>query len=618
MKARRSRGPDLVIHSVRVLTGDGRTREDVDVLLRDGLVHTISESRLDTPHAKVIDGAGKTLVPGLIDAHVHLDFLTVRNRFRAWVQSRFALPRALEELAHHGVTTIRCMADPLAPVTQLRKRAVRGGLVSPAILTAGPALTAPGGHPASTLAKDNSWLRKHIALIVDDEVTARTAVRRLHGAGVDLIKFVYQGGLYGPDRVHLGKLGPTVARAIIEEAHRHHLPVSAHTHYEDDVAELLQMGVDSVEHGVIEHALRDAETTRVWKRAGTRLVPTLGIAAVFPGPTGTFPIDIARANLARAYGAGVTIVAGTDSMIGAMPANGLHDELRHMVDAGISEADAIRAATADAAALLRLADRGVIEPGRRADAVLLGSDPLERIENIADIDLVIQDGTIIYDAPAPPPRPEFGTYSASEPLILEYLDRTGTAVPQHAILRYDRSRFSAEGLRTLTYGDPETGRPLRTETVRSDTQLVTREWTCRIPAAQTDLHAVVDGHTIALTGTLEGESVTRSYPLRGRIWMQLLLLDAATFISSKDSRLDVVAIGATGRGALHLEEFEVTKKNVPSSGSAPVEAALVIPRWRRFWGASAWFDPLSGNLLRQQIRGQKTHTLERANLTDSQ
>jgi len=603
-------GGSLLVRSAHLVTGDGREIDDADVLVRDGRIHTVTEDRLTAQDATVVEGEGKTLIPGLVDAHVHLDFLTVRGPFSSWLQTRRALPRALGELARNGVTTIRCMADPLAPAARLRRRVEQGRITSPSILTAGPALTAGGGHPQVTLARENRWLRQRIALTVDDPASARAAVRDLHREGADLVKLVYQGGLYGPERIRLHQLSREVVGAIVDEAHRRDLPVSAHTHYQDDVADLLELGIDSIEHGVIEHELQGEDLLRAWAHAGTWLVPTLTIAAVFPNPDGTLYIDTARGNLTRAYRAGVRIAAGTDSMIGAMPASSLHDELGRMVEAGMSEVAAIRAATADAAELLRRPDRGVVEPGRRADLVLLGSDPLERIENLTDIDLVVQNGTIIHRAPAPPPPPALATYACPDPPVLEYLDRTRGAVPHDALLRYDRSGFLQEGIRTLTYRDRRTGETLRSETVRSGPDLVTREWRCEIPAEQTTLHAIVQGHTITLTGTLGGEPVSRSHLLRGRTWMQLLLCDPATFITSDETQLRLVAIGASGRDALQLTDFELTKE-ATGPGGRTVEAALVMPQWRRFWGAHILFDARTGDPVRQQVRGRKSQTIER-------
>lgn len=609
--ARHTAGGTFLIRKAHVVTSDGRGIENADILIREGRIQRVEQGRLEAAEAHVIDGTGKTVIPGLIDAHVHLDFLTAHGPVRRWLQTRHVLPRALGDLARHGVTTIRCMADPLAPTLRLQRRLEKGKITGPRIVTAGPALTAPGGHPEATLAKDNRWLRKRIALTLDEPDRARDAVRKLHAAGTGAVKLVYQGGLYGPERVSLRKLSGEVVVAIVDEAHRLGLPVSAHTHHQDDVAELVEIGVDSIEHGVIEREIRGEGVLRAWAGTGTRLVPTLTIAALFPGPDGALYIDVARRNLALAHEAGVKIVAGTDSMIAAMPANALHDELRRMVEAGMSEADALRAATADAADLLGLADRGVIEPGRRADLVLLGSNPLERIENLADIELVFQNGNIIHTAPAPQPAPVLTTYRPVSPPVLEFIDRTRGTVTEDAIVRYDRSRFADEGVRTVSYIDRDTGNPLRTETVHAGPDLITRQWRCEIPAERTSLHAIAEGHSITLRGKLRDESVSRTYPLRGQTWMQLPLFDPATFVTSDEQQLSIVAIGATGRGALQLTDFELTKKTTTGRGGDTVEAELVMPRWRRFWGATTHFDARTGDPIRQQIRGKKNHTVAR-------
>lgn len=602
----------FLITCTHVLTGDGRELSEVDVLIADGVIQQISDQRQEIPGATVIDGRGKTLIPGLIDAHVHLDFLSVRSTVHSWIQSRFVLPRALAELVRHGITAIRCMADPVTPALRVRRRIAAGRAVGPRMVVAGPALTAPGGHPEVTLAKDNRWLRRRIARPLDDPDHAREAVRGLHAAGVDLIKFVYQGGLYGPERTELRQLSVDVARAIVSEAGRLELPVAAHTHYQDDVETLLELGVDSIEHGVIEHELTDDGILPAWASSGIPLVPTLSIASLFPGPDGALFIDQASANLTRAHRSGVSIVAGTDSMVAAMPANSLHGELLLMVEAGMSEAEVLRAATADAAALLGLDDRGVIAEGKAADLVLLASNPLEQIENVADIELVFADGVLVHRAPAPTRPPDLSDYAVVGPDVLEYTDRTGATVPGTVLVRYDRSRFETEGTRSLSYTDAGSGDVLRSERVTSGPDLVTQEWVCEIPGEQTALHAVADARQITLAGTLAGKKVTRSYPLRGRTWMQLLQFDAATFITASERHLTCVSIGASGRGALQLTDFELTKKGsgTARAGNDAVEVTLVMPRWRRFWGAVLRFHPDTGDVLHQHIRGKTEQALE--------
>ncbi|ASR33808.1 hypothetical protein BAY61_01070 [Prauserella marina] len=605
-----SHAETTIISRVRVFTGEGPVRDDVDVVVSNGRIERVSVERVDLPGARVIHGAGKTLIPGLIDAHVHLDYLTARSRPHAAVWTRFMLRSALRKLLENGITGIRCMGDPLGQITKLKRKVNAGKIAGPRMSAAGPVLTAHGGHPSSTVCGDNPWLRRNMVVHLDNEDDARAAVRRLHGAGVDVIKFVYQGGRYAESDVVLGKLPLDVVKAIITEAHRLGLPASGHTHYEDDVNDLLDAGVDSLEHGVIEHDLAEGDTVSRWKAAGTKLVPTLTIAAFVKDENGKPYLDRASRNLARAAEAGVPIVAGTDSMVGAMPANSLHDELRHMVAAGLSPADALSAATADAANFLGLEGRGMIAEGAVADLVLLNSDPLEEIENVGDIDRVFQDGRIVYHTQVPK-RPVLREYVAREP-TLSFVDRTKATASSEAFLRYDTSQFAEDGVRVLSYVDSETGTLLRRESVTSGPDLVTLQWTCEIPADDTELHAERTERHVKLEGRFQGTPVSRTYPLRGRIWMQSLMFDPATFVVGPDEKLSIVSMGTSGRGALELTDFEVAKTGSTSQGRREVVTAeLVMPQWKRFWGALLTYDADSGDLLRYQIRGKKASTVER-------
>ena len=106
MRGDASTGPFL-LSRIQVLTGDGHELPEADVLIAGGRIRQISDQRLTVPGAVVIEGHGKTLIPGLIDAHTHLDFLSVRTTVHSWIQANFVLPRALQELVRHGITAIR-------------------------------------------------------------------------------------------------------------------------------------------------------------------------------------------------------------------------------------------------------------------------------------------------------------------------------------------------------------------------------------------------------------------------------------------------------------------------------------------------------------------------------
>lgn len=608
VKLAREHGTYL-LRNVHVITGDGGELDHVNVLIAEGRFARMSHEPINAPDAYVIDANGKTLIPGLIDAHVHLDYLHAQGGFSAWYRTHTALKRALREVLEAGVTTVRCMADPLHLALRLRKWAAKDQLHGPHMLVAGPALTAPGGHPAVTVAKENPWLSKQIARFVESPEQARQVVRELHEAGVDHIKIVYQGGVYGADRIQLRQLSEESMIAILEQAHDLGLCVSAHTHEGGDVEMLLRAGVDSIEHGVLEHAIANEGMLKLWATSGARLVPTLLITSLISGPDQELYLEHARANLTRAYASGVRIVAGTDSTVGAMSATSLHDELRYMVEAGMSEQDVLCAATSHAAELLGISQRGVIAEGKLADAVLLRSNPLERIENTTDIDLVFRDGTLVHETPPPPQPPKLAKYSPTGPSVVEFTDTTEAIFPQQVVLRYDRSNFANEGVRTVTYLDADTNEVLRTERVVSDTNLVTREWECEIPGEGTALRAVRDGANVVLNGTLKNEQVVRTFPLRGVTWMQWLQLDPATFVLSEEQQLNAASIGTVGRGALTFKTFELSKQGPARDGVINVE--MVIPKWRKFWGANLQFEASTGELVRQQIRGKEQQVLQR-------
>ncbi len=598
----------MLVRRAHVITGAGSDLGTADLLIRDGRIARISADPIDAPDDEpVIDAAGRTVMPGLIDAHLHIDFLGATNGLSGWRRAR-RHRQTLDELLRSGITSVRTMADPLAQILWLRKRSGSPRCPGPRLVVAGPAITAPGGHPQITVCRDNPWLQKHMVRVVEDEEQARSVVRSLHEAGVDLIKIVFQGGVYAEFGDRLNKLTLDAARGAIEEAHARGLTVSAHTHYQPDVDLLLGLGIDSIEHGVIEDRIDDGDGfLQRWADSGVPPVSTLTIAQLVRDRSGRQYLEVAGENLRRAHEAGVRIVAGTDSLVGAMTAGSLHDELRLMVEAGLPPSAVIRAATQNAAELLGLPDRGRVEEGATADLLVLNSDPLEDIDAASDISMVIQGGRIVHRAEQRAPV-ELRPYTVPDEPVEHYLDGTRGAVDHDVRLEVDSSRFGTDGLRTLTYTDPDTGATLRTETLRSDPKLLTREWTCRIPGDGTDVTARLAGRRIELTGTFRGQQVTRGYPLGGSRWMQGMVFDAAGFVTGPGRVLDFLAIGTTGRGALEASGFELT---VDARTAEEVTATLVMPRWRRFWSARVRFDAATGELTRYEVTGKENAALRR-------
>lgn len=599
-KQARSSAP-LLIREAHVIVGDGGVLNDVDILIEQGNITRVESSRIDVPGARVIEARGKTVMPGLIDAHCHLDFLSARNGFSARMQARFGLSEPINELLRFGITSIRTMCEPPKLVLGLRQRTRTGNRVGPTMVVAGPAFTAPGGHPQATVCRDNAWLGRNMVYTPITDTEARTMVRGLKSQGVDLIKIVYQGGHYAEFGEAINKLPENVALAIIDEAHKQGLPVGVHTHYAADVAFLVEAGVDSIEHGVLEEEA-PPELLRAWAAKHTVFIPTLSITEFVSNPDKQSYLPQASRNLGRAVEAGVRIAAGTDSMVGAMPADSLHHELQLMVAAGVTPSQAIQAATGNAAEVLRLHDRGLIKTGMAADLVLLNSDPLEGIESVSDIALVVQNGQIVHETePAAPVA--LSDYAAPANGIERFTDNTSARFPQAVEVTIDGSTFDSDGVRTITYTDPGSQQVLRTETLRSDKQLRTLEWSCAVPSENTELRAIAHGGRISLSGTLNGRTVSRGYANGGTPWMQGLIFDASTFITSQMESLVLTSIGTSGRGALMAAAFELTKDRQQTQ-PGETQATLVLPQWRAYWNAKLTSDAETGSLIEYKPMGK--------------
>jgi len=331
----------IALTNVRVFDGDGLL-EPATVVIDGRRIGT------DPVGATTIDGDGRVLLPGLIDCHIHLtDEAT------------------LTALARRGVTTGLDMGTwPPELIASLRGRP---GVTD--IRSSGTGAT----HPASAHAKR---MGRAQGLVADpDEAKAYVAQRVAEG--VDYIKII----------VDPPGFDEATVRALVEAAHAHGLRTIAHAANSGAVLLAQAAGVDVLTHAPIDRPLSDDEV-RATRAGGQVIVPTLTMMeAIVARLAGLAPVsyDAARATVGRWHRAGVTILAGTDANASpGVPAaishgSSLHHELELLVDAGLTTLDALRGATSRPARYFGLGDRGVIEPGRRADLVLIDSDPLHDI-----------------------------------------------------------------------------------------------------------------------------------------------------------------------------------------------------------------------------------------------
>ena len=345
--------PSFSIENARVFDGD-RLSEPRTLFVVDGLIADAAG-----PDSKTVDAAGAALLPGLIDGHVHVDD-----------------PGQAAVLAQWGVTTALDMGakDP-AVIAGLR-----GATGIAQILTAGfPAGPSTGTHIARL------GYPAGIGISRPEEAGAWVAARVAEGS--DYIKIVI--GSPGADH------DQATVDALVAAAHEHGKQAVAHASSYAAVAKAQQAGVDVLTHAPLDQALDETSVTRM-ATGGRILIPTLTMMQTLVSRLGLPDASYAaaRASVAAAYRAGVPVLAGTDANADAgSPAavshgDSLHHELELLVDAGLTSLDALRAATVLPARYFGLADRGVVEPGCRADLVLLDGDPLRDIRATRSLRLI--------------------------------------------------------------------------------------------------------------------------------------------------------------------------------------------------------------------------------------
>jgi imidazolonepropionase-like amidohydrolase/ABC-type multidrug transport system permease subunit len=433
----------FLIRNTRLFFGDGSIKENASVLIRDGKIADLYEGAgpdADQIHAEIVEGAGKTLLPGLIDVHVHLGSPGGISTSPDDYKPSNSMPHAAAALLYSGITAARSAGDGLDASRALRKQITEGSKLGAEIFICGPMFTSEGGHGTEFVQSVPEGLRKQVMeQMVRTPKTpedARRQVRDLKAAGVNGIKTILEAG-WGTGMLY-DRLDLLLARSVAEEAHAQHLPLAVHTGDARDVTDAVEIGAASIEHGAWRDEIPEAVLARM-VREGVYLDPTLGVvesyaqyfggkadalnnslvqqvvpATVLAGTRDfvqsrkgadaakaaafqTF-LEQAKSNLLRAWHAGVPLAMGTDSgnpMV--FPGPSLHHELELWVRAGIPPQVALAAATLNAAKLLGAEKRfGSIERGKEANLLLVDGNPLEDISAIERISLVVFKGERIH------------------------------------------------------------------------------------------------------------------------------------------------------------------------------------------------------------------------------
>jgi imidazolonepropionase-like amidohydrolase len=405
--------PRIVITAARMLDVDaGRIREKPVIVVEGDRITAVSfdGSGADLPEAGRLDLGEVTLIPGLIDLHVHLDmnphyqgsrWLDFTDSF--WMAQ--AVPNARATL-ESGFTTVRQPGSRSYNDVGLKQAIDEGLIAGPRIVPAGYAIGATGGHCDRNGLPPSLMARSPGAGDGPDEL--RRLVREQRKNGAEVIKLCATGGVFsrntepGRQQLALDEL-----RAAVEEAHRAGMKVAAHAHGRSGIEAAIMAGVDTIEHA----SLIDDSSLALAREKGTWLTIDLYATEYVEadGERTGIPADFLRKNrlildgqrmaLTRAIASGVRVAFGSDA--GVIPHGDAARQFALFVRAGMSPLEAIRTATRNAAAALgREADVGSLAPGRFADLIAVGGDPLGDVGLLERPVAVVKGGRVVFRRPA--------------------------------------------------------------------------------------------------------------------------------------------------------------------------------------------------------------------------
>lgn len=398
---------DVVISADRLLdVKSGRMIQNPEILVRDGKVVSLKPDAANpaAPDATRIALPGMTLLPGLIDMHVHLDsdptyggYSGLEYNDRFW--SALAVAHAGKTL-DAGFTTVRNLGASDWNDVGLGQAIAAGKVRGPRIVPAAWSFGATGGHCDSTYFPPSMDEKNPYNADSPDE--GRKSVRALRKYGAQVIKICATGGVFsrntepGQQQMNLAEM-----RAVVEEAHQWGLQVAAHAHGAAGIKDAIRAGVNTIEHA----SLIDDEGIALAKKHGAWLAMDIyngSYTAAEGKKNGVLEdnlrkdrevTELQRQNFRKAHAAGVKMVFSTDA--GVHPHGGNAKQFAVMVQYGMTPLQAIQAATVNAAEALARKDVGVIEAGRYADMVAVKGDPLADVTLLEAPAVVIQGGAIV-------------------------------------------------------------------------------------------------------------------------------------------------------------------------------------------------------------------------------
>lgn len=396
-----------LIHAGHVMTVPGeRVLKDHTIIIHDGEIVGVEPGFLEDEDATVIDGKDMFYLPGLIDSHVHLrGEWNPNGRLETFTKEpgdvAYDAAANARKTLMAGFTAVQDVGGP--PEIKALARAIKAGKVPGPHIRASGNVSITGGHGELNGYRADILEHFQRPTNCDGADDCRRATRLAIKNGADLIKIAATGGVLSNTNAGTGQqMSDDELAAIVDAAASMGRTVTAHAHGKDGIDAALKAGVKSIEHGTY----MDAETARLFKKYDAVLVPTVLAGMTVKDWDFLPPASYKKAQevgprmldmLALAYENDVTIAFGTDTGVSKHGENA--KEFEYMVEAGMSETDAIRAATVVASEHLKLNDViGTLEAGKYADIIGVDGDPRDNISELLDVDFVMKGG-IVYKAP---------------------------------------------------------------------------------------------------------------------------------------------------------------------------------------------------------------------------
>ena len=397
-----------LIHAGKVLAVPGKAPlKEQTIIINDGKIIGLTDGYLNDNEAEIIDLKNSFVLPGLIDSHVHLrgewnPNVRLENVTRESGDVAYDAANNARKTLMAGFTAVQDVGGP-KEIFALRRAIKAGKIIGPHIRASGSAISITGGHGDAHGYREDILHTMASKTVCDGPADCRRASRAAVKAGADVIKITATGGVLSNTNAGTAQqFFEDELEAIVQSAAKMGRSVTAHAHGKDGIEAALKAGVKSIEHGTY----LDAETIALFKKHDATLVPTVlaGMTVVdwatnkdwLPPNSAKKALEVGpqmQDMLRKAWEGGVNVAFGTDTGVSAHGENA--KEFIYMMEAGMSEQDAIKAATSVAAKHIQMGDKiGTLEAGKYADIIAVDGNPLKDIEALLDVDFVMKGGKV--------------------------------------------------------------------------------------------------------------------------------------------------------------------------------------------------------------------------------